>query len=292
MEAFQKIHPLEFYRKYLVRSVRPDGRSLDDIRKTTISTGSITTADGSSFVKIGSTSVVCGVRAEVGEKPSIDKSKFSTLNVHENKNIFINIELGPICSNTFSSSKPSDIAMSLCSRLNSLINRLEIPETDYYFDEEGKALWYLYVDVYCLDYDGNIYDAAVLSIISALKNVKLPKGIIENNDEFYKDLESPQRKLNIQHYLIPLSFSVIDDYILADPSLDEEKLSSGTINITYNELNEICLLLSSGTSLISKTNLKTCMEKAKERSTFIIDLINNSNNNNNNNNNDNVEMKE
>ncbi|EGC36893.1 hypothetical protein DICPUDRAFT_31155 [Dictyostelium purpureum] len=274
MEAFQKIHPLEFYRKFLIRSVRPDGRSLNDTRKTTISTGSVTTADGSSFVKIGNTSVVCGVRAEVGEKPSTDKSKLQSINNHENSNIFINIELGPICSNTFSSTKPSDMAMTLCSRLNSLINRLEIPDTDFYFDEEGKALWYLYVDIYCLDYDGNIYDAAVLSILSALKNVKLPKGIIENNDEYYKDLEQPLRELNIKHYLIPTSFSVIEDYILSDPSLEEEKLSTGTINITYNEHKEICLLLVTGINSISESNLKECMKKAKDRCQYIINLIN------------------
>jgi exosome complex component RRP43 len=39
MEAFRKIYPSEFYKKFLVQDVRPDGRGLNKIRKTTVSGG-------------------------------------------------------------------------------------------------------------------------------------------------------------------------------------------------------------------------------------------------------------
>lgn len=39
MDAFRKIYPTEFYKKFLVQHVRPDGRPIHGIRKTTISTG-------------------------------------------------------------------------------------------------------------------------------------------------------------------------------------------------------------------------------------------------------------
>lgn len=85
MDAFRKIYPTEFYKKFLLQQVRPDGRSIHGIRKTTISQGStfntsemkmnsnlinfligsITTAHGSSFVRMGNTSVVCGIKGEV-----------------------------------------------------------------------------------------------------------------------------------------------------------------------------------------------------------------------------------
>lgn len=39
IEAFRKLHPAEFYRKFLVHSVRPDGRNLSKARKTTITAG-------------------------------------------------------------------------------------------------------------------------------------------------------------------------------------------------------------------------------------------------------------
>jgi len=277
MEAFQKIHPLEFYRKFLERSVRPDGRSLTDIRKTTLSVGSITTCSGSSFVKIGNTSVVCGVRAEVGEPPSINQTGIVSNQSKNHSYIFVNVELGPICSNAFSSSKPSEKAMSLATQLNTLINRLDIPTTDFYFDNEGKARWYLYVDIYCLDFDGNITDASIIAMLAALKNVKLQQGIIVEPNQYFKDSEQPIRKLSIQDYFIPLSFSVIDDYILSDPCLEEEKLSSGQITITFNENQEICLLLFSGITGISDDHLKKCIQLTKNRFDFINKLMNEAN---------------
>ncbi|EGG19437.1 hypothetical protein DFA_00014 [Cavenderia fasciculata] len=293
MEAFQKVHPLEFYKKFLERSVRPDGRGLDCFRKINISTGSIMTTDGSSFVKIGNTSVIAGVKAEVALTPTQSDNSISSNNNNNNNKMFVNVEMGPICSNIFSSSKPSEKAMSLCSQLNSLVNRLEINDKELYFDDQGKYSWYLYIDLYCLDYNGNLMDACVLAIMSALKNVKLPKGIVVESSaseapQLFKDTEQPMRSLNIGTYLIPQTFVLLNDYLLTDPSLEEEKLSSGTISITFNDRFEICTLLYTGITSISEKILEQCLEKTKKRSTEIINLIdnccttiNNSNNNNN-----------
>lgn len=41
MEAFKKIYPDEYYRKFLVHSIRPDGRTLTAIRKTIVSAGTL-----------------------------------------------------------------------------------------------------------------------------------------------------------------------------------------------------------------------------------------------------------
>lgn len=37
----------------------------------------------------------------------------------------------------------------------------------------GKAAWAVYIDVVCINYDGNAYDAAVLAVMAALKNSAL-----------------------------------------------------------------------------------------------------------------------
>jgi exosome complex component RRP43 len=57
--AFRKIYPEEYYRKFLEQNIRPDGRGLAGVRKTVITLGSLQNADGSAFVKIGSTTCVC-----------------------------------------------------------------------------------------------------------------------------------------------------------------------------------------------------------------------------------------
>jgi exosome complex RNA-binding protein Rrp42 (RNase PH superfamily) len=44
MEAFRKIYPGEFYRKFLSHKVRPDDRALMGLRKISISVGTIMAA--------------------------------------------------------------------------------------------------------------------------------------------------------------------------------------------------------------------------------------------------------
>lgn len=57
------IHPKKYYRNYLAHSIRPDGREFDAFRPIRINVKSIGTADGSSIVKLGNTTVVCGIKA-------------------------------------------------------------------------------------------------------------------------------------------------------------------------------------------------------------------------------------
>jgi exosome complex component RRP43 len=37
----------------------------------------------------------------------------------------------------------------------------------------GKAAWSIYIDVVCINFDGNAYDAAVLAVMAALRNSEL-----------------------------------------------------------------------------------------------------------------------
>ena len=39
----------------------------------------------------------------------------------------------------------------------------------------GKAVWVLRADVVCMDHDGNVEDAALLSLCGALRSLQLPK---------------------------------------------------------------------------------------------------------------------
>lgn len=39
--------------------------------------------------------------------------------------------------------------------------------------EPGKAIWVLYVDATCINYDGNAFDATLLAMVAALKSSEL-----------------------------------------------------------------------------------------------------------------------
>jgi exosome complex component RRP43 len=70
-EIFRRVQPHEYIKRFLEQDVRPDGRALDQFRKTMITSGAITTSDASAMIRLGGTTVVCGIKAEVCE-PAID----------------------------------------------------------------------------------------------------------------------------------------------------------------------------------------------------------------------------
>ena len=86
---FQRLHPRVYLDRFIQEGIRPDGREFTEWRdvsvnvgpsacysaancKTQECSGSITTANGSSLVRVGKTTVVCGVKAELAE-PELDK---------------------------------------------------------------------------------------------------------------------------------------------------------------------------------------------------------------------------
>lgn len=131
-EIFNRIQPHEYFRRFLDHNVRPDGRLLDRFRKTLITAGAITTADGSAMVRLGGTTVVCGIKAEVSE-PHVDRPDEGYLGIDKlppappsNCLSFLpvpNVELSPICSPKFRPGPPSEKAQTASEFLFQLFNK-------------------------------------------------------------------------------------------------------------------------------------------------------------------------
>jgi len=234
MESYRKIYPSEFYKKFLIHGVRPDGRSLNKTRKTKITTGSISTADGSSFIKMGNTSVIAGVIAEIGPPTSTTDAK------KKNGEIYVNLEMNPICSPRIRSGRPPDEAQENSEFLTKLIKELKIVDWEGIYVESDKKIedqkyvWHLYVDLYVLNHDGNIKDASLIATLFALNNTSLPAIKIEN-DQVLCDAEKPKTKLKITQFPIPSSFAIVEDSLIVDPTSEEEELSKTTLTILINE---------------------------------------------------------
>ena len=65
-EAFKQLYPEQYYAKFIKSDLRPDGRSLESARATTIGVNPIGTADSSALVKIGETTAMAGIKLGVG----------------------------------------------------------------------------------------------------------------------------------------------------------------------------------------------------------------------------------
>lgn len=91
-EAFQKVHPKEYLKKFIANDLRTDGRSFTELRAFQITPSTISTADGSSIVKLGETIVICGIKAEISEpiheQPEmgfLGKLVFENIQIHMRK---------------------------------------------------------------------------------------------------------------------------------------------------------------------------------------------------------------
>src|SRR5690554_4914122 len=100
--------------------------------------GSITSAHGSSYVKVGNTTIICGVRGEVGKQPT------SESNIYDQRQVVVNVELLPLCSPHIIQGKPSDQAQIVGQYLNDVIKNILDVETPRKDDPNGNYAWYLY----------------------------------------------------------------------------------------------------------------------------------------------------
>ncbi|KAH0628671.1 hypothetical protein JD844_010083, partial [Phrynosoma platyrhinos] len=128
---------------------------------TASTSGSITTADGSALVKLGNTTVVCGIKAEFAA-PHADSS---------NKGYIVpNVDLPPLCSSRFRPGPPGEEAQAASQFIADVIENSQVVLKEDLCIVDGKIVWVLYCDIICLDYDGNLLDACICAFLAALRN--------------------------------------------------------------------------------------------------------------------------
>lgn len=263
-KQFKSLHPIKFYRDYLNQNVRPDGRLLSKFRPVIVNTGSIATADGSALVRIGKTTVICGIKAELAQ-PKAEKPKEGFL--------ICNVDLPPLCSSKFRPGPPSDLAQVTTRFVADLIlNSGCIHLKDLCILKE-KLVWCLYADLICLDYDGCLIDACLLALLTALKTVKLPS--VDYDVAIDKKVVNEDEKKSILIYNTPVSttYAIFEDKIITDPTAEEEDLSSGLITIVVKE-KELCSVHKPGGSPISEEKLYDCIQETIKRADLLNTLIN------------------
>ncbi|XP_044748617.1 exosome complex component RRP43-like [Coccinella septempunctata] len=263
-EPFRILHPVKYYKEHFLCGVRPDGRKLDKFRPVVLNAGSIQTADGSAFAKVGDTSVMCGIKAELcTPKPENSKEGF----------LIPNIELSPLCSPKFKPGPPSEEAQIATQLLADIIKSSKClnPEELCLFPE--KLAWCLFADLECISYDGSLIDACVIALITALKTVRLPMVDYDpaTGNKIVKEEE--KRCLNIVSTPICSTFSIFEEKMtLFDPTHEEESISSCTLNIVIKD-DQICSVHKPGGAPICDDDLLNCIEKSKERAKEICELI-------------------
>ena len=201
---------------------RIDDRSFEDYRDITINTDYITKAEGSAMVSIGTTTAVCGVKAST-------TMPFS--NSPDEGIIITNTELLAIASRNFEYGPPNKFAVEISRVVDRTIRESPLIDLKELCIIENSTCWKLHLDIYILDFDGNIMDAACLAAVCALLTTKLP-AVTTVNGEVNIDNDNLV-KLPIKNKSILCSVAKLYDQLIVDPVSIEESLMDASISIDH-----------------------------------------------------------
>lgn len=146
VEAYRRLFPLPYYERHLAESVRPDARPLARSRDTTVAVGAVASADGSSLVKVGDTTMLAAIKLEV-MTPAADSPDQGSLGCIKRSSSFFFLFLGfkkkelivicvfwlgiefhmpPICSPLVRPGRPAEVAPVISKQISDVVMRFAI----------------------------------------------------------------------------------------------------------------------------------------------------------------------
>ncbi|MEK6842372.1 MAG: exosome complex protein Rrp42 [Nanoarchaeota archaeon] len=215
----------ERIKEYLQHGKRFDGRKLDEFRNIEIETGISNKAEGSARVKLGHTDVIVGVKMDLAEPypDSPDKG-----------NLMVTAELLPLSSDRFESGPPSIKSIELARIIDRMVRESKFIELEKLCIKEGEKVWNIFIDIYSMNADGNLLDAAGIGAIIALKNAKIPKYDEKTGKVVYGEWTKEKIPLKKE---VPLSITIhkIGSHFVIDPTQEEEDISETRVTIGSHE---------------------------------------------------------
>ncbi|KKA31204.1 hypothetical protein TD95_000801 [Thielaviopsis punctulata] len=284
---------------------RSNGRAPNTARPPYINQSSLTHAHGSAMVRMGNTTVICGVRGETLPAAKIPSFRASNTESEllDYDLLVPNIELATGCSPQFLPGvPPSTLAQTLSTRVFSLLHssKLVRPEdlrikfslpSGEAADEDDKmadieddgattiAYWVLYIDLFFISFDGNPFDAAWAAIVAALKDTQLPKAWWDADREMVLCSRDKTTPLTISSFPVACTALVFNDkdmgtagkgkfWLLLDPDSLEEKLCGETVTMVVDKTageTQILSITKSGGTTITPELLSAYVQVAEKR---------------------------
>ncbi|BBN11908.1 exosome complex component RRP43 [Marchantia polymorpha subsp. ruderalis] len=267
VEAFRRLFPVQYIERYLDASVRPDGRPLGRARPTDVVLGQVPTTDGSALVKLGNTTMLAGVKLELcvpsGESP--DQGR-----------IAVDFQMPPICSPHVRPGRPAEDACSINEQLSNVLASAQLLDLRELLITSGKSAWVANLDIYCLNADGSLFDAALLACAAALTDLQIPGVAIDDDgkvqivspsgdqDQHMLDAEKvsdesksrriDKRRLTLGPVPVALTCMLHKKHILADPTAEEETYLQTTVTVAMDSSDKLISLYKPGGLIVATTS--------------------------------------
>ena len=230
---------------------RIDGRALDEQRPLSIETGVIPKANGSARIKLGNTEVITGVKIQP-DKPFPDLG---------DKGILIcTAEILPLADPRVEPGPPTEEVIELARVVDRGIRETEMIDLSQLVLKEGKSVIGLFIDSSVIDSDGNLFDACSYASVTAILSCTVPK--YELKDDVPVLVEGVTSKPPLKTIPVSVTMARIGNYIVVDPTAEEEACMDARITITTNSEGNICALQKGGSDGFTVDQLVRCSEVA------------------------------
>ncbi len=215
---------IERIKEYLKSDKRFDGREPNEFRELIIEKNVSKKAEGSVRVRLGKTEVIVGVKTDVAVPypDSPDKG-----------NLMVTAELLPLSSPRFELGPPKFEAIELGRVIDRGIRESKIIDLEKLVIKEGEKVWTIFIDIYSINDDGNLLDAAGIGALAALKISKLPKYDEKEEKVLYgeSDEKIPLTGVNP----IPITVHKLGNKLIVDPTREEEDASETRLTVGISE---------------------------------------------------------
>jgi len=241
----------KFSKEYLINILnsgkRIDGRGLTDYRNIEVEYGVSKHAEGSAKVKIGDTEVIAGVKLETGE-PFPDNPDEGT--------IIVNAEFLPLSNPDFESGPPGIDSIELSRVVDRGLRESKALDFKKLCIREGEKIWMVLIDIYPLNDDGNLQDAASLAALAALSKAKFPKLLEDDKIDYNVHTEElPLLKNPVECTVIK-----IGDSLLVDPTKDEEAFIEARLTVAVDENGRVNAMQKGGQKPLSMEEVDKMIE--------------------------------
>ncbi|KAJ7976773.1 exosome complex component RRP43 [Quillaja saponaria] len=285
VDAFRRLFPLRFHERHLAESIRPDARPLGRARDTTIALGAVASANGSALAKIGSTAMLAAIKMEVmtPSKESPDEGC-----------IAIDFHMPPICSPIVRPGRPAEVAPVVSKRLSDTISSSGMIDLKELSLVSGKAAWIgipgkhsyrLHSSISRVDMMYTAWMQMVLylmlryfSAVAALSHLHVPavslnddgKIVLMLEDDGQKLATEPvnkdKRKLTLRSIPFSLTCILHKNYILADPTAEEEYIMETLVTVVLDSTSQLISLYKPGGPVLAYTSaVQDCVALTRQR---------------------------
>ena len=158
---------------------------------------------------------------------------------------------------------PDEQSIELARVVDRGIRHADCVQTKKLCIKENEAVYILFIDMYVINYEGNLIDCGGVSALTTLISTHIPEGIWteENGLQWTGKYLTGDQIVN--ELPLVITYGKIDDIIFLDPILAEELVCDGRISISVTE-NNITSIQKSGASTFSFDEIKMLCKKSIE----------------------------